>query len=227
MLSTNPRGYIRVFIVGGGFQYVELMHRYGYAGARRVEDADFVLFTGGEDVTPELYGERALAKTHSNRHRDDYEVDVYNRCKEAKKPMVGICRGGQFLNVMNGGKLWQHVVGHTGDHVAFTPPDAKGNGTRRSITVTSTHHQMMEPTKDAVILLSALEATERHSQDTLIEGKDPNIEDVEVCIYPDTDSLCFQPHPEFHNAKPELVDFFEECLEDWIEPMVVLQKDNK
>lgn len=213
---------MKVFIVGGGFQYVSLMHTLGYAGARDVESADFVLFTGGEDVSPSLYGEKPLAKTHSNIHRDDYEVDVYERCVAEKKPMVGICRGGQFLNVMNGGKLWQHVVGHCGDHKAYTMPTGKTEGQRKAITVTSTHHQMMIPGEYAIPLLTAMEAKEKHSPDMLVEGIDLENEDIEVLVYPETDSLCFQPHPEFTSAKPELVDFFEECLEDWIEPMVSL-----
>ncbi len=213
---------MKVFVVGGGYQYIVLMHSLGYSGARRVEDADIVLFTGGEDVSPSLYGETALAKTHSNKHRDEYEVDVYKRCRDRDIPMIGICRGGQFLNVMNGGKLWQHVDGHTGDHEAFTQASAGSNGIPRSITVTSTHHQMMIPGDGALLLLTAQESTEKHKFGVIAEGHGI---DAEVIMYPDTDSLCFQPHPEFANAKPELVDFFEECLEDWIEPMVVLSHE--
>jgi len=211
----------RIYVVGGGFEYIRLLFNLGYSGAKGLEDADVVLFTGGEDVNPELYGEIPLAKTHFSRLRDDKEQAIYHAALERELPMVGICRGGQFLNVMNGGKMWQHVSGHTRAHNARIeiPPFNKGNK-RRTITVTSTHHQMMIPTEDAIVLLTACEALEKTGPAITKIGKKQEDPDTEAVFYPDTKCLCFQPHPEYASATPECVDFFEECLDNFIFPVI-------
>ncbi len=216
---------IKVFIVGGGHAYISMMFTLGYYGVQTVEEADIVLFTGGSDVNPELYGEKCLSKTHFDRFRDDYEIDVYNRARALSIPMVGICRGGQFLNVMNGGKMFQHVAGHCGEHDAFTVPHNKKDKVLK-IRVTSTHHQMMIPAdkKESIILLVAHESTERYTEQRTELGKTKEPEDVEVVMYTDTDCLCFQPHPEFPSCPGECVDFFDECLDNWIVPMISLKK---
>jgi gamma-glutamyl-gamma-aminobutyrate hydrolase PuuD len=212
----------RVYIVGGGFAYIKMFYELGYDGATNVEGADIVCFTGGEDVNPELYGEPTMPKTFWNRMRDDQETAIYHRALELGLPMVGICRGGQFLNVMNNGSLWQHVTGHTVQHLArIEVPPFRENGARRTINVTSTHHQMMRPTEEAFILMTALEAKERHGPAiSKIGGPFQDDPDIEVVWYEETNCLCFQPHPEHVNASPDLVEFFEECIENFVVPNI-------
>jgi gamma-glutamyl-gamma-aminobutyrate hydrolase PuuD len=226
-MSAKTKEKIRpkVYVIGGGYDYIALMYRLGCDGAKGVEDADVVLFTGGEDVNPELYKEVPLATTNFSRLRDQKESLIFDACLEREIPMVGICRGGQFLNVKNGGKMWQHVKNHCGSHIARieVPPFNKGKkdqDLRRTIEVTSTHHQMMIPTEDAVILATALVATEKSNVAYTKIGITEDDPDTEVCAYPDTNSLCFQPHPEMHSATPECIDFFEECLDNWIYPHI-------
>lgn len=215
----------KVYIVGGGYECIALMYRLGCNGAKSVDGADIVLFTGGEDVDPRLYKEVPLAKTHFNRARDDKELAIFDEALQKGIPMVGICRGGQFLNVASGGSMWQHVNGHTGTHIARVeiPPFRNGNK-RRIISVTSTHHQMMRPSKDATILCTAQECSDKMSPAYNKIGKDPKDPDIEVVFYEDTGCLCFQPHPEFGTAPADCVDFFEECLEKYIYPRVKEKK---
>lgn len=219
--KTNIIRRYRVYVVGGGYEYIRMLFNLGYDGAKGLEDADVVLFTGGEDVNPELYGEVCMAKTNFSRYRDEREKAIYDTALDLGLPMVGICRGGQFLNVMNGGRMWQHVTNHAGSHLMrIETPPFNGNR-RRTIEVTSTHHQMMIPTEDAIIIGTANEALEKNSPALSKIGKGGDDEpDIEVVFYQDTNCLCFQPHPEMGSAKPELVDFFEECMTDWIIPMV-------
>lgn len=209
----------KVYVVNGGFEYIKLMYNLGYDGARNLDEADVVLFTGGEDVNPEMYGEPCLAKTNFNRARDEREHVIFKGALDRELPMIGICRGGQFLNAENGGKLWQHVTGHTRNHIARieVPPFNKGNK-RRTIEVTSTHHQMMIPADDAIVLLTACEALEKNSPSFSKVGKSETEPDIEAVFYDDTNCLCFQPHPEFGNAPAECVDFFQECVDNFIFP---------
>lgn len=220
----------KVYVVGGGIDYIRLMYTLNCDGAKGVEDADVVLFTGGEDVNPALYGELPLAKTHFSVERDAREKLIYEAALKRGIPMVGICRGGQFLNVMNGGKMWQHVNMHAlaGTHKAFieVAPYNK-NKTRREIQVTSTHHQMMIPAKHGMVLLTATEATEKDCAGKSVTGKIKTDPDVEAVFYDDTDCLCFQPHPEYKNAPTDCVDFFEECLDNFIFPRLPLKGETE
>jgi len=226
--TTDPYLRHKIYVVGGGFEYIRFLFNLGYDGAKGLDDADIVLFTGGEDVNPELYGETRLAKTLFNRLRDDRDQAIYHGALERSLPMVGICRGGQFLNVMNGGKMWQHVTNHTQKHVARieVPPFLKGNK-RRTIEVTSTHHQMMIPAPEAVVVLTAAVAGEKNSPDRTVLGIDPKDPDVEACVYTDTNCLCFQPHPEFGSASVECVDFFAELMDNFIVPFVPTKVEEK
>ena len=74
--------------------------------------ADLVVFTGGEDVTPSLYGEDPHPFSRWNLNRDLAEKEIFETALFHGIPMTGICRGSQFLNVMNGGKLIQHLEHH-------------------------------------------------------------------------------------------------------------------
>ncbi len=197
-----------VFIVGGGADYAAMFKNAGWGIGRVLEEADLVQFTGGSDVTPSLYGELPHPTTGSSRVRDDKEIEIYNFCLGAGLPMAGICRGGQFLNVMNGGKMWQNVDGHaTGKMHKATALGHIGD-----VMVTSTHHQMIRPNmrKEFIILMRAREATFKES--TAQTGmtyryvvndnnkNDSNYDDVESVYYPETNCLCYQPHPEFLNC---------------------------
>ena len=83
-----------------------------------LEILDGIVFTGGSDIDPELYGEDPHPQTFGiHRQRDDAELALLNGALERDMPFLGICRGIQVLNVALGGDLYQHlpeVVGHEG-----------------------------------------------------------------------------------------------------------------
>ena len=73
---------------------------------------DIVQFTGGEDVSPYLYKAEPHTYTQFNPRRDAWEIEQFERAQQEGCVMAGICRGSQFLNVMCGGTLHQHINGH-------------------------------------------------------------------------------------------------------------------
>jgi gamma-glutamyl-gamma-aminobutyrate hydrolase PuuD len=86
-------------------------------GVEETLDAlDGIVFTGGSDLDPALYGEEPHPETFGvHRRRDDAELALLRRALERDMPVLGICRGIQVLNVGLGGDLHQHlpdVVGH-------------------------------------------------------------------------------------------------------------------
>lgn len=77
----------------------------GYADA-----LDGLVLQGGNDLAPETYGEEPVSpQWHGDRVRDRYEMDLVDRFIQAGKPVLGICRGMQLLNVAFGGTLVQDL----------------------------------------------------------------------------------------------------------------------
>lgn len=75
-----------------------------------VKICDGVLFSGGDDLHPETYGEL----THANcgvitPERDELELNLFKYCVKYNKPMLGICRGIQLINVAAGGTCIQDI----------------------------------------------------------------------------------------------------------------------
>lgn len=78
---------------------------------RQLTAIDGLILSGGPDIDPMLYGEEPLAQIGMvNHERDRYEIMVVKAAEELKKPILGICRGVQILNVAYGGTLYQEVA---------------------------------------------------------------------------------------------------------------------
>jgi putative glutamine amidotransferase len=101
--------------------YLDALERAGAEGellandlasvAKRLEAFDGVLFSGGRDVAPALYGEARHPATEvpSNAARDAFEVALIRLTRERGIPTFGICRGLQLANVAFGGTLVQDL----------------------------------------------------------------------------------------------------------------------
>ena len=77
---------------------------------RIVETCDGFLFTGGQDVAPELYGTKdTTGAVIPSPERDMLETLLLTKALQADKPILGICRGLQFINAFLGGTLWQDL----------------------------------------------------------------------------------------------------------------------
>lgn len=206
----------KVLIVGGGNAYAQMFERNGFTVTTVIADADLLCFTGGEDVYPPFYGQPNVASGFSI-NRDLKEQEFYNYGKQWKLPMVGICRGGQFLNVMSGGSMYQDVNNHGigGTHAALNLLDGA------TYQVTSTHHQMMRKGVKGEVLVTAALSTRRTYGEYDDNFKPVSItehglkeDDTECVIYRETRTLCFQPHPEY-NA-PSCTELFFKLLNEVI-----------
>lgn len=180
-----------VYVVGRDELVVKLFEGVGakvttiinpHKTAELLPDPHLVVFTGGSDVTPWLYGAVNTA-SGNNFERDVVETLWFHRF--LKIPKVGICRGGQFLNVMSGGTMDQDIQNHGRTHeIVHTNYLVAGS------SVTSTHHQHMVP-----------ENTKGHSHVLAVSSDNRN----EIISYTNTNSLCFQPHPEYEHKETALI----------------------
>jgi gamma-glutamyl-gamma-aminobutyrate hydrolase PuuD len=199
-----------VLIVGGGSGgYSQMFRAAGWGLALDPFDADMLQFTGGEDVTPAIYGEETHHTTGNYFGRDLQEAGYFAIAVRTGKPVSGICRGGQFLNVMSGGKMYQHVSKHAVVGTHKLVDEQSGN----DIAVSSTHHQMMRAGPDGIIVATAdLGGFKQYMADGTVVEAPAGEPDTEVVYYPHTKALCFQPHPEFFRPDHECFQYYFELI---------------
>lgn len=95
-----------------------------YAG-----DFDGFVFTGGDDVEPSLYGEEKLDCCGDiEKERDLFELNLLREIKKLDKPVLGICRGIQIMNVFFGGTLWQDISAQLPGKEPHTYKNENGEG---------------------------------------------------------------------------------------------------
>jgi gamma-glutamyl-gamma-aminobutyrate hydrolase PuuD len=137
--------------------------------AQYAEALDALVLQGGADVSPVNYGERPLRPEWDGDHiRDTYELALLRGFVALGKPVLGICRGLQLLNVAFGGTLYQDIAVQRG-HGAHYDPDAYDQhfhevelapGTRLAQLyahttrgrVNSIHHQAVKGVGDGIVV---------------------------------------------------------------------------
>lgn len=179
-----------VWVENNDADTVKMFQEEGWGIVENFQEADLLCFTGGSDVSPALYGQE---NTHSQcePQRDLWNVYRYLFAVKFSIPCVGICRGGQFLNVMNGGKMHQHYENDPYLHKMQTTQDGV-------IEVTSSHHQVMIPNFKR--------------PDLFLEGWSSKFSDVyESLVYENLQTkpdFCYQPHPEWVGVEHECRRYF-------------------
>lgn len=122
----------------------------GETAAELAELADGLFLPGGGDISPEHYREKALPQCGAPEEgRDELELTLAQAFLAVKKPILGVCRGLQLLNVALGGTLWQDIpsqlgMEHPDDsiHQVKTPEGSLFRGLfGGEFQVNSFHHQ--------------------------------------------------------------------------------------
>ena len=158
--------------------------------ARYAADFDGFFFAGGVDVDPAHYGESITGQgVEIDPSRDAFELAFFPVAYATGKPIFGICRGIQIINVAMGGSLHQDIPGHRQAEPAeqFAQPITLVEGSRlyelsgatRSL-VNSCHHQSLKATAPGLIVTA--------------RADDGTIEAVECPTHPYL--LAVQWHPE-------------------------------
>jgi putative glutamine amidotransferase len=161
---------------------------------------DGLVLQGGADISPLAYGEQPQKpEWEGDPMRDRYEIDLVRAFMAEKKPVLGICRGAQMINVALGGSLHQDIPAHRSDDYDQHAHEVRlepGSGLARLYgetgprRVVSIHHQ-------AIKKLAPGLKVEARAEDGVIEavrGTGPSY-------------LCaVQWHPEFHGGRDGLMD---------------------
>lgn len=105
-----PKGYERGIARIGGVPRVISRSTPLDEVEKIIGELDGMLFSGGVDVEPSLYGAEIEPGCGAiDARRDALEVRVFAACMKQKLPMLGICRGCQLINVGMGGTLVQDI----------------------------------------------------------------------------------------------------------------------
>ncbi len=174
-----------------------------------VKEIDGLVLQGGADVSPVSYGETpARPEWSGDRVRDLYEMELFWECVVQGKPVLGICRGLQLINVALGGSLYQDIVTDRPEcisHVDAVLYDQHRHavmieensrlaglyGNSRQHVVNSIHHQ-------------AIKQLGRDSEVEAVSECDGIIEAIRM--RGESYVTGFQWHPEFHGGVAGLLD---------------------
>jgi hypothetical protein len=193
-----------------------------FTGSQDVKEKGFkgvdaVVLWGGRDIHPSFY--KQMPNSHNGApmmpsERDIFEWKTMLYCRVNNIPLIGICRGAQFLCVGAGGTLIQHVTNHDRDHDIIT-------NMGKQIRVTSTHHQMMNPYNIDHIMLGWANPARSHVYEgepdkrvTGMWGKD----EPEIVYFPVLKGLAIQGHPEYQCAEKPFIDLCNDLIVEHLFP---------
>ncbi|MEJ6021434.1 gamma-glutamyl-gamma-aminobutyrate hydrolase family protein [Ramlibacter sp. PS4R-6] len=172
---------------------------------------DGLVLHGGADVSPLSYGEQPLQeKWAGDKIRDEYEIDLVAAFERAGKPVFGVCRGLQLLNVAYGGTLYQDIATQLPDALSHRDASVYDRnfhgveivaGTRlaqlypgaKRVKVNSIHHQAIKDLADGFV----------------VEAVSPDDGLIEAIRRPGAARpymAAVQWHPEFHQQGSDTID---------------------
>lgn len=189
-------------------KYFEIVHDIDL-----LEMVDVVLFPGGGDWAPVLYGRPKHPQTSGTPMFDRVQFSIARDAVNMGKYIIGHCRGAQLACILAGGELVQHVQNHHGTHSIVTFDE-------REIQVNSIHHQMMMPWKVKHEMLAWANTRLSKTYETMKDAF--NIEYIEMplepeCVwFPEVKALATQWHPEWMRNEAEGKKFHFEMVERFI-----------
>ena len=158
-LTATGNDYINAVIQAGGVPVLLPVVGQREVIPALVNQLDALILTGGADIDPSFYHEDPIPELEFvDQDRDRFEAELLRQAMKKGLPILGICRGHQLMNVVNGGTLWQDFsIQLTGEIKHRQETARKGNPTHRvtidkssrlykilgreTITVNSIHHQ--------------------------------------------------------------------------------------
>jgi gamma-glutamyl-gamma-aminobutyrate hydrolase PuuD len=164
---------------------------------------DGLVLQGGADVSPQSYAEAPTRPEWSgDRARDMYELELLHEFVEAGKPVLGICRGCQLINVAFGGSLYQDIASDVPDALAHVHDDYDRHRHKIAFPDGSSLGRMLRGrSSEALVNSIHHQAVKNLGRDMTIEALSYPDNMVEAIRYNKAPFVMgLQWHPEFHRA---------------------------
>ena len=170
---------------------------------------DGLLLQGGADLSPQSYAEVASSpEWPGDRVRDMYELELLHEFIESGKPVLGVCRGCQLINVAFGGTLYQDIATDVPTANAHVNEDYDQHRHGVHFPDGSTLLNMFPGRRDAIVNSIHHQAVKTLGRDLNIEAVSASDGIIEAVRYRRAPFVMgVQWHPEFHRSGgPELLD---------------------
>jgi putative glutamine amidotransferase len=163
---------------------------------------DGLVLQGGADVSPQTYSETPTRPEWSgDRARDLYELELLHEFVDAGKPVLGICRGCQLINVAFGGSLYQDVATNVPEALAHVHSDYDAHRHAIVFPPGSSLGRMFPKARRPIVNSIHHQAVKDLGRDILVEAMSDPDGIVEAIRYQRASFVMgLQWHPEFHRA---------------------------
>ena len=163
---------------------------------------DGLVLQGGADVSPQTYSELPTKPEWSgDRARDLYELELLHEFVDAGKPVLGICRGCQLINVAFGGTLYQDVATNVPQAIAHVHSDYDAHRHHIVFPPGSSLARILPHKGPALVNSIHHQAVKDLGRDITVEAMSDPDGIVEAIRYQRADFVMgLQWHPEFHRA---------------------------
>jgi putative glutamine amidotransferase len=182
-------------------------------------ELDALVLMGGSDVCPATYGETPLNSAwNGDRIRDDYEIALLRAFVAAGKPVLGLCRGAQVINVAMGGSLYQDIPTQRFDALRHRMQSLYEKNCHATSLVAGSGLASLYP-GEALVKTNSVhhQAVHRIGRDLVVEAWSEPDRVVEAIRWTGPSYLFgVQWHPEFH--PPGDTTFFDDTplLDDFL-----------
>lgn len=175
----------------------------------RLSDSDALLLPGGGDITPAFFGQKNHGSKNIDTELDITQLQSLELFVKWKRPVLGICKGMQIINVYFGGTIIQHIkesprhAWENGDKIHSTsvlPDSFLGKLYGKSMITNSAHHQAVgRPGRNLQIIQTA--------DDGIIEGiVHSSLPILGVQWHPERQFYSAGNYPQFHMSADEPAD---------------------
>jgi gamma-glutamyl-gamma-aminobutyrate hydrolase PuuD len=163
---------------------------------------DGLVLQGGADVSPQSYSEAATRPEWSgDRARDMYELELLHEFIEADKPVLGICRGCQLINVAFGGSLYQDIASDVPEAIVHVNDLYDSHRHRIIFPEGSSLHDMFTDKASPLVNSIHHQAVKTLGRDLSVEAISTDDQIIEAIRYRKANFVMgLQWHPEFHRA---------------------------
>ncbi|WP_374011336.1 gamma-glutamyl-gamma-aminobutyrate hydrolase family protein [Massilia sp. Se16.2.3] len=163
---------------------------------------DGLVLQGGADVSPHTYSETPTRpEWNGDRARDVYELELLHEFVEAGKPVLGVCRGCQLINVAFGGSLYQDVATNVPEAMAHVHTDYDAHRHAIEFPPGSSLARMFPRAGRPIVNSIHHQAVKELGRDIRVEAVSHPDGIVEAIRYQRAKFVMgLQWHPEFHRA---------------------------